>query len=192
MRHHVGMYLSSTEVALAASAITAASGWLIAVASSRLNSRRDHEMRVWEREREVYEYMLSRVEYWSDLRRNAIFAIDRTDNVEAPDPLEFEADGRLIQARLDLFGKPEVRDAYEQAIKEGMKFVDAIVRNHLQKASSAASAGESALPDARSALIEASKVTLDAQEKLIAVARSAINQTPKRSVRRRVRGRVTN
>jgi hypothetical protein len=180
---------SSTEIALLASAITAASGWLVAVTVSYLNSRRDHKARLWERRANVYEYMLSQAAYWADLRRNAMFAMTRNDEmVEGPDAIAFEEDSRLLLARLELFGQRKVRDTYRRAVKEGMQFIGTIARYHnCQKANrenimmggEITSAAKSALSDAQSGLIAANEAATAAQMELITVARKAINQLPK-------------
>jgi hypothetical protein len=190
MRHHVGMHLSSsTEIALLASAITAASGWLVAMTASYLNSRRDHKAQLWERRANIYEYMLSQATYWADLRHNALFAMNRNDEmVEGPDSVTFEEDSRLLLARLELFGQRRVRDTYRRAVREGTQFVGAIARYHnCQKAShnnimvggELAPGAQSALSDARDGLIAANEVATAAQMELITVARKAINQLPK-------------
>ena len=189
MRHHTNMNLSSTEVALAASAITAASGWLIAARISYLNSGRDHTTRLWEREAKVYEYMLSRVEYWAELRRDAMFAMSRGDtDIAGPDPIEFEEDHRFVKARLGLFGKQTVHDAFDYASMEGMQFIGAFTRYRtcqkekdeiISMGGELTSATQSALSTARNGLVVANKSATAAQEELITIAHETINRLPR-------------
>lgn len=189
MRHHTNMNLSSTEVALAASAITAASGWLIAARTSYLNSGRDHTARLWEREAKVYEYMLSRVEYWAELRRNAMFAMSRSDtDIAGPDPIEFEEDHRFVKARLDLFGEQIVHDAFDYASMEGMQFIGNFTRYRtcqkekdeiISMGGEVTSATQSVLSKARNGLVMANKSATAAQDELITAAHKTINRLPR-------------
>lgn len=183
------MHLSTTEVALAASAITAASGWLIAARTSYLNSRRDHTARVWEQEAKVYEYMLSQVEYWAELRRDAMFAMFRGDtDIATPDPIKFEEDDRFIKARLDLFGKQMVYDAFDKAGVEGRQLIHAFIRYRtcqkendeiISMGGKISSSAQSALSEARNGLITADEGATAAQNELIAVAHETINRLPR-------------
>jgi hypothetical protein len=186
MWHHICVHLSSsTEAALAASAITAVSAWLVAVTAWYLNSRRDHKARLWERRANVYEYMLSRTEYWADGRRN-VFA-------EGPNPAchlaLFENDRQLLLTRLELFGQRKVLDTYRQAADKHRKFIIEMIRYRIIEdlirwavkvsGGDINSASQSSLPKARADLIAVNEIATAAQMELIAVTRKAINELPK-------------
>lgn len=118
--------------------------------------------------------MLSRVEYWAELRRDAMFAMSRNEtDVAAPDSIELEEDQRLVRARLDLFGKQAVHDAFDRASTEGIQFIGAFSRYRTCQLEYSTE-----LPQALNGLVVADKGATDSQQELIAVARKAINELP--------------
>jgi len=143
----------------------------------------------------VYEYALSQVAWWTDLRaeiRRALLGDDET--ITAPDAVTFDEDNRRMQARLDLFGEPPVRDAYEHAALAGKEYFIAVLqyRDFQRTNREALAAGthpgqvdQPGLVDARNRMRSADSAAGHLEKKLISVAHAAISRIPKYGRRRR-------
>jgi hypothetical protein len=79
--------LTSGELALTGSAITAVASAVVALAVSRTSRRRDHVARLWERRAEVYESVLCQADWWGELRADMArrVALDEVTAVTPPE-----------------------------------------------------------------------------------------------------------
>jgi hypothetical protein len=122
------MNISPAEAALAGAAISAVGAPFAAVIVQRYARRAGHTSRLWEQRIAAYEYVLSDAEWWRELRAETMRAIQSYDIglVPPPDSVAESAERRRLGARLQMFGEPDVRQAYERSGQASVKFVAAV------------------------------------------------------------------
>jgi hypothetical protein len=127
--HHDRVHITPVEAALAAAAITAAAGIFAPAAVQRSVRRADHTARLWEQRAAVYEYVLTEKEWWGELRAETLRAIDNDDSglISAPDSMAETDERRRLRARLQMFGEPDVRQAYDRSGEANKQFVIAVM-----------------------------------------------------------------
>jgi hypothetical protein len=122
-------HLTSGELALTGSAITAVASAVVALAVSRASRRRDHVARLWERRAEVYESVLCQADWWGELRADMArrVALDEVTVVTPPELSDGSQERRQILARLEMYGERRVREAYERSRQADVRSVSAHV-----------------------------------------------------------------
>ena len=114
------MYLTGTEAvlvgALAGSVVTA----LAAAFAQRAARASDQLTRIWEREMGIYESALVDIGSWTDLRAEGarhfgLRALSDDDLICPPETDVDELERRRLLVQLEMFGRPEVKAAYEEA-----------------------------------------------------------------------------
>lgn len=187
MHHH----LTSGELALAASAITATASTVVAVVVSRAGRRGDHVSRLWERRAEVYEFVLCHADWWRAMRADAVWNAGRDDTaaVTPPEPVADDQEWRKSWARLQMYGERSVREAFERYGEADKQFVIAFIgwrktaEMNLKAARGDLPAHQavegSELVRLRKA-VEAANDTANAeQEKLVAVVAKKVGRMPR-------------
>jgi len=110
------MHLTTEEVALAGVVIGGLIGSLSGSIRDRSNERRDHGMRIWEKEIEIYESLLlegrGMQEIRSDIR--AKFKGYGDGKMDFPFSGFDELTKKRLPIQLDMFGRSDVRAAYEE------------------------------------------------------------------------------
>jgi hypothetical protein len=187
MHHH----LTTGELTLAASAITAAATAVVAVAVSRSGRRGDHVSRLWERRAEAYEFVLCQADTWRASRADTVWNVGRDDLaiITPPEPVADNAEWGKSWARLQMYGERGVREAFERYGEADKQFVIAFIGwRKAAELNSKAARGDvpahqavegSELVRLRKA-VEAANDTANAEEeKLVAIVAKKVGRLPR-------------
>ena len=118
------MHITTTEAALAAVLLTAATGWLANRSAQRATQTRDHLTRLWEQRAAIYEAVLAFVFPISTRRSDMMERIDKIVKT-SPDRLLPSSEQDALNARVFMYANREVRDAYLTWKNAELAWIDA-------------------------------------------------------------------
>jgi hypothetical protein len=194
------MHLTVSEAA----AFGASAAAIISAVAARLGQRsstvRDHLTRLWERETDIYESILVEASSWKDVRADGTRFLQyrRAGDQEvliSPETDLDEAKRRRMWLQIEMFGRPEVRRAFDSQGESHKEWILAyITLRSSYKQNQDADTGmrppckpfDATELERQREIARKAKATADADyTKLIEVIRDAVQQVPRRKKQRR-------